>query len=104
MENAKDRQFIANLPSEARTIFTPGSAWLLAGLRTHRHGQFKKKTGVSTGPSSRFQRKPVVFGFSILLTAAGQSRIHTGFPLGVPVGTPPANGAQHKGLFTACQL
>ena len=41
-------------------------------------------TGVSTGPSSRFQRKPVVFGFSILLTAAGQSRIRTGFPLTFP--------------------
>lgn len=40
--------------------------------------------GVSTGPSSRFQRKPVVFGCSILLTAAGQSRIPTGFPLTFP--------------------
>jgi hypothetical protein len=29
-------QFIANLPSEACTIFTPGLAWLLAGLRTCR--------------------------------------------------------------------
>jgi hypothetical protein len=43
-----------------------------------------KMTGVSTGPSSRFQRKPVVFGCSILLTAAGQFRIRTGFPFGVP--------------------
>ena len=42
--------------------------------------------GVSTGPSSRFQRKPVVLGCSILLTAAGQSRIRTGFPLGVSLG------------------
>ena len=38
-ENVKKRQFIANLPSEARTIFTPGLAWLLAGLRTCRHGR-----------------------------------------------------------------
>src|SRR5271165_5062399 len=45
-----------------------------------------KMIGVSTGPSSRFQRKPVVFGCSILLTAAGQSRIRTGFPLNVPPG------------------
>ena len=45
-----------------------------------------KMTGVSTGPSSRFQRKPVVFGFSILLTAAGQSRIRTGFPLHASIG------------------
>src|SRR5207245_1460551 len=45
-----------------------------------------KMIGVSTGPSSRFQRKPVLFGRSILLTAAGQSRIRTGFPLGVPMG------------------
>ena len=29
--------FIANLPSEACSIFTPGLAWLLAGLRTRRH-------------------------------------------------------------------
>ena len=35
----KKHQFIANLPSEARTIFTPGLAWLLAGLRTCRHGR-----------------------------------------------------------------
>ncbi len=39
MGNVKRRQFIANLPSEARTIFTPGLAWLLAGLRTCRHGR-----------------------------------------------------------------
>ena len=45
-----------------------------------------KMTGVSTDPSSRFQRKPVVTGRSILLTAAGQSRICTGFPLGAPPG------------------
>jgi hypothetical protein len=45
-----------------------------------------KLTGVSTDPSSRFQRKPVVFGCSILLTAAGQFRIRTGFPLGAPRG------------------
>src|SRR5229473_5672605 len=43
-----------------------------------------KMTGVSTDPSSRFQRKPVVSGCSILLTAAGQFRIRTGFPLNVP--------------------
>jgi hypothetical protein len=41
-------------------------------------------TGISTDPSSRFQRKPVVFGCSILLTAAGQFRIRTGFPLTFP--------------------
>jgi hypothetical protein len=62
-----------------------------------------KMTGASTGPSSRFQRKPVLLGRSILLTAAGQSRIRTGFPLGVPLGTPPAIDAQDKGLFMVCQ-
>ncbi len=41
-----------------------------------------KMTDVSTDPSSRLQRKPVVTGCSILLTAAGQSRNRTGFPLG----------------------
>ena len=39
MGNAKRRQSIANLPSEARTIFTLGLAWLLAGLRTCRRGR-----------------------------------------------------------------
>jgi len=37
--NVKRHQFIANLPSEARTIFTLGLAWLLAGLRTCRRGR-----------------------------------------------------------------
>jgi len=41
MEDARTHQIIANLPSEARTIFTPGLAWLLAGLRTCRHGRRK---------------------------------------------------------------
>src|SRR5258707_6379747 len=40
--------------------------------------------GISTGPSSRFQRKPVAFGCSIPLTAAGQFRIRAGFPLTFP--------------------
>ena len=62
-----------------------------------------KMNGVSTGPSSRFQRKPVLFGRSILLTAAGQSRIRTGFPLGAPLGAPPANEAQDRGLLIPCQ-
>ncbi len=34
---AETHQFIANLPSEACSIFTPGLAWLLAGLRTCRY-------------------------------------------------------------------
>jgi hypothetical protein len=40
-KNARTHQIIANLPSEARKIFTPGLAWLLAGLRTCRHGRRK---------------------------------------------------------------
>src|SRR5260370_15065438 len=62
-----------------------------------------KMTGVSTDPSSRFQRKPVVFGCSILLTAAGQSRIFTRFPLTFPLGTSPANEPQDRGLPVPCQ-
>jgi hypothetical protein len=62
-----------------------------------------KLTGISTGPSSRFQRKPVVFGCSILLTAAGQSRIRTGFPLDAPPGASPANEPQDRGLLIPCQ-
>jgi hypothetical protein len=42
------------------------------------------QNGVSTNPSSRLLRKPVVFGCSFLLTAAGQSRLRTGFPLTFP--------------------
>src|SRR5713226_2721139 len=53
MEEAERHQIIANLPSEARSIFTPGLAWLLAGLRTYRPCR-SKMTGVSTDPSSRF--------------------------------------------------
>jgi hypothetical protein len=73
--------------------------WQVFGLA----GMADQMTGASTGPSSRFQRKPVLLGRSILLTAAGQSRIRTGFPLGVPLGTPPAIDAQDKGLFMVCQ-
>jgi hypothetical protein len=36
MDGTQMRQIIANLPSEARLEFTPGLAWLLAGLRTYR--------------------------------------------------------------------
>jgi hypothetical protein len=43
----------------------------------------QKTTNVSTDPSSRFWRKPVVFACSFPLTAVAQSRIRTGFPLGV---------------------
>jgi hypothetical protein len=42
MGERQKHQFIANLPSEARMIFTPGLAWLLAGLRTCRHGRSKR--------------------------------------------------------------
>jgi hypothetical protein len=48
-------------------------------------------------------RKPVVFGRSILLTAAGQFRIRTGFPLTFPWGTSPANEPQDGGLVFPCQ-
>jgi hypothetical protein len=51
--------------------------WQVFGLA----GAAIKVDGVSTNPSSRFRRKPVVFGCSFLLTAAGQFRVHTGFPL-----------------------
>src|SRR6266576_3159493 len=82
-KSAEKSQIIANLPSEARSIFTPGLAWLLAGLRTYRRAGLV--AGISTDPSSRFWRKPVITGRSILLTAAGQSRIRTGFPLNAPL-------------------
>src|SRR6266404_9374682 len=81
--NAKTRQFIANLPSEACSIFHAGFG-VVTGRSSDLQAWPVKMTGVSTDPSSRFQRKPVVFGCSILLTAAGQSRIRTGFPLTFP--------------------
>jgi hypothetical protein len=40
-EHVETYQIIARLPSEARSIFTPGLAWLLAGLRTRRRGRSK---------------------------------------------------------------
>jgi hypothetical protein len=58
----------------------------------------------STRPSSRSLRRPVTFELSVLLTAAGQSRIRTGFPSRRPVaGTPPASDAQHIVQLGGCQ-
>jgi len=57
------RRIVANLPAEARLKFTPGLAWLLAGLRTYRRAHSievnrssiaLQLNGVSTNPSSRF--------------------------------------------------
>lgn len=72
--------FIVNLPRGGCSIFTPGLAWLLAGLRTHRR-RLKSHSRFLLTHLPGFERKPVVFGRSFLLTAAGQSRICTGFPL-----------------------
>jgi len=49
----------------------------LAGVAIHPNGG-------STNPSSRFLRKPVALRVSFLLTAAGQFRFYTGFPLTFP--------------------
>jgi hypothetical protein len=45
----------------------------------------------------------VVFGCSFLFTAAGQSRIFTGFPLDVSPETSPASDTQHKVYPFGCQ-
>ena len=84
-KNVRRHQIIANLPSEARSISRRvwRSCWQVFGLAG---SACQKTTGVSTNPSSRFWRKPVVFGRSFLLTAAGQSRIRTRFPLDVSPG------------------
>jgi hypothetical protein len=68
----------------------------LAGVPIHANG-------ASTNPSSRFFGKPVVLGCSFLLTAAGQFRFHTGFPLTFPHETSPANAPQHTVSFRPCQ-
>jgi len=75
-------QFIANLPSEACSIFTPGLAWLLAGLRTCRRAI--RKNGVSTDPSSRLRRKPVVFGCSFPAYRCGAVPDSHRIPFNVP--------------------
>jgi hypothetical protein len=62
-----------------------------------------QSNGASTNPSSRFFGKPVVLGCSFLLTAAGQFRFHTGFPLTFPHETSPANAPQHKVSSSPCQ-
>ena len=62
-----------------------------------------QSNGVSTDPSSRFFGKPVVLGRSFLLTAAGQFRFHTGFPLTFPHETSPAIAPQHKVSPDSCQ-
>lgn len=96
------RQVIANLPSEACLISRRAwrGHWQVFGLA----GESRQENdGTSTNPSSRFLSKPVVFGCSFLLTAAGQLRIRTGFPLGVPLGTPPASDAQDTVLSVGCQ-
>src|SRR5215467_2759139 len=54
--------------------------WQVFGLA----GVAIPSNGVSTDPASRSWRKPVMFGCSFLLTAAGQFRILTGFPLTFP--------------------
>jgi hypothetical protein len=81
-KRARRHQIIANLPSEACSISRRvwRGYWQVFGLAGL---AYQKVTGVSTYPSSRLWRKPVVFGCSFLLTAAGQFRIPTGFPLGV---------------------
>ena len=58
----------------------------------------------STRPSSRSVGQPVMFGLSVLLTAAGQSRICTGFPSRrSSEEAPPASDAQHIVWFRTCQ-
>jgi hypothetical protein len=50
--------------------------WQVFGLA----GMAIRANGIPNDPSSRLRRKPVMFGCSFLLTAAGQFRICTGIP------------------------
>jgi hypothetical protein len=95
------RQFIANLPSEACTIFHAGFG-VVTGRSSDLQAWPINVIGISTGPSSRFQRKPVAFGCSILLTAAGQFRIRTGFPLRPRICVGHRNRTQDM-VFSACR-
>jgi hypothetical protein len=90
-KNANKRQFIANLPSEARTIFTPGPAWLLAGLRTCRHVRSNDR---------RFYW-PI---FPVLEKTSGNSGVRSCIPLrgspgfapGSLLGAPPGNATSKR--------
>ena len=75
------------LPLEGRAKISHPLWGRLCGRSSDSQAWPVNMTSVSTNPSSRFRRKPVVIGCSILLTAAGQSRIRTGFPLGAPPGS-----------------
>jgi hypothetical protein len=86
MGKLRKRQAIANLPAEARKTYTPGTAWALAGLRTYRLARCFRSSSLLTH-ASRSMREQCRCGCSFLFTDAGQSRISTGFPLGVPAGT-----------------
>jgi hypothetical protein len=79
---AEDTSSSPTSPRRLARLFTPGLAWLPAGLRTCRHGHLRMAFLLTHLPG--FGRKPVVFGCSFLLTAAGQFRLYTGFPLTFP--------------------
>jgi len=101
-ESKERHQFIASFPSEACLISRRvwRGYWQVFGLA----GMTRQiSTGASTDPSSRLQRKPVLFGCSFLLTAAGQFRIFTGFPLRVPLETRPASDTQHTAVLRPSQ-
>jgi hypothetical protein len=102
MEKTERRQFIANLPSEARSIFTPGLAGLLAGLRTCRHGR-------STSSEFLLAHLPG-FGenqWHLGVRSCSPLRGSPGFAPGslytFPQGTSPANEPQDKVSSVPCQ-
>jgi len=99
---ARRQPFTANLPLGGSHNFHAGLD-VAAGRSSDLQAWPIKVTGFSTGPSSRFQRKPVLIGCSILLTAAGQSRFRTGFSLDAPLGASPANEPQDRGSLIRCQ-
>jgi hypothetical protein len=82
VDQDRRHQIIDNLPSEVCAISRRvwRGYWQVFGLA----GAAIRLNSFSTNPSSRLWRKPVVLGCSFLLTAAGQSRLHTGFPLRAP--------------------
>src|ERR1700730_7313646 len=103
MGRIRKRQAIANLHAEARKTYTPGTAWALAGLRTYRLARRVRSSFLLTH-ASRSMREQCCCGCSFLLTDAGQSRICTGFPLGVPpAGTATSELPQYMVWIGGCQ-
>jgi hypothetical protein len=102
MEKTERRQFIANLPSEARSIFTPGLAWLLAGLRTCRRGRSTSSEFLLTHLPG-FRENQWYLGVRSCLPLRGSPGFAPDSLYTFPQGTSPANEPQDRVSSAPCQ-